>query len=127
MSILSYSQKTFPKKIIINSDTLVLITVPQMREINLVYERFSICDTVRSLYKREIQDYQNLAENNTATIENFQSQINLQDSIVSLMTMGNDICTDRVREKNIKIRGLEVQRNVFLGVSLIFAGFLLAK
>ena len=39
----SYCQKTYPNKLIIDNDTVVAITVDQLREINVVYERLNQC------------------------------------------------------------------------------------
>ena len=71
----SFSQETYPKKIVYKKDTLVAITIAQSRKINLMYLETRHCATIRGDLGRKIVLLTTKSANQDSIIVNLRAII----------------------------------------------------
>lgn len=85
--ILSYSQNSYPKNILLNKDTFVVITKEQLKKINKDYYTLELLDSLSSLkeinialLESTIEDYKEIIKNQELIIINKEGVINIHNS-----------------------------------------------
>lgn len=126
MSILSFSQANYPKKIKLEGDTCVLITVPQLKIINqrLLQRRFLLAenDSVRNFNKEMIE---------FVKLKNIQIDSLLKLNVNYSLRLKNELDLNLQYSKDKQSLEDKLRRKkryfwIGLGVSFL-TGFLLAK
>jgi len=119
----SFSQTTYPRKIVINNDTLIVISPEQLYNVNMLIINYQECQDLLKIEKKESFDKQNI--------------INIQDSalitaqkLVSNKDQENVILLDQKKflEKKIKRQQIKTKVGIPLGVIFGFGiGLLIFK
>lgn len=119
----SFSQTTYPKKIVINNDTLIVISEKQLYDVNMLIINYHECQELLKIEKKESFDKQSL--------------INIQDSalitaqkLISNKDEENIILSDqkKILEKKIKRQQIKTKVGIPLGVIFGFGiGLLIFK
>lgn len=113
-STLCFSQSSYPSKLVVDGDTLVCITVDQLRKLNtLLMDRLEYRELNDSLYVQIgiYRDLVNRLEEQVSTqhliIDNLTQQTAIQDTVIRGIREENDRLTQRVgrQERVIKYGG----------------------
>ena len=99
-SQLAFSQEDYPKKTVVGSDTLVLITIPQLTKINHTYLRLDYQHEIARNLSQENGLLKSLIDNNDKLMENIKAELAVKDSIASELDL-------QVEELESKNRGLD--------------------
>lgn len=115
---LTYSQNDWPKKILIGKDTLVAITIPQVKQMNMAFADLDfykqLSDTFRLLNK-----YQEMTINKQGQIvSNYDSQLSLKQSVINNDQQVIFNFKELDKANNKKISWLKLQRNGLLIISV---------
>lgn len=115
MSSVCLCQTTYPKKIVIENDTLVLITTDQLYDINMLIVNNAECEELLTKEKKENSDKSNLIKTQDRIIEN--------DKIIeaNLIQQNKNLSTDiEIKAKQIK----KLNRRLKFGIPFgVFSGF----
>lgn len=115
----SYSQETYPKLILSGSDTLCVLTIPQVKKLNIAFVNLefnkSLADTFRIMNKR--LDF--LVNKQVQLISNYENQLLLKSKAIDSMGEVNSMYKDLDIKNTRKIKFLRLQRNVLaVGVAV---------
>jgi hypothetical protein len=122
-----YSQEKYPKKLIIGNDTVVAISVPQLRTMNSVFVDLNE-------YKVKVDTLSYLVNLYKDLTINLNEKISTQDSIISrknlLINTYSDMNDDNlavIKSLNSKVRRTKIKAFTIggLGVSVGITGLLL--
>lgn len=110
-STLCFSQSSYPSKLVVDGDTLVCITVDQLRKLNtLLMDRLEYKEMNDSLYV-QISIYEQLISNlnqevnmQQSLIRNIQQQTDLKDTLIKGVDRENVYLKDKVKQKDRVIR-----------------------
>ena len=124
-SLSIYCQKTYPQKIVFDSDTATVITIDQVKAINITYsdlEYFKDAFTDCMNYNDSL--YQVIDMKDTLYYQ-LRRITNIQDSVIDNNVIEIDACRCNLfeeRDLNVKIKR---QRNILFGLSGILFVILL--
>lgn len=119
---LSYSQETYPKKVVINKDTLVAITEKHTKIINECFIDVIYCNIENDSLKKEVKILKEVIKNDSLVISGQSldltkyQQIDTNKSKI-IETNGREI--DKLKEQVEKEKKMSETRATILGVSLI--------
>lgn len=127
ISLSSICQTDYPKKAIINGDTLALVTIDQVKQINLTYndkDRYKVkCDSL----SKQIQLYDNLRVNSDSVIsilktqkENLNKQVSLSEEV---MKRQNTIIENQFKI----IKKEKLYKNISYGATVLLIILLIVK
>jgi len=94
---LSYSQETYPKILLINQDTLVVINPNQVKKINLTYNQRDFLEAKNSVLNKTLNEYTLLSQQ--------------KDSIISLKIESESQLKDETLKMQGQIGNLTTQNN----------------
>lgn len=119
ISLLSFSQQSFPKKLVIDRDTVCVISIDQLRLINGVFVDRDECNEVSSLLNSQIRRYEDLVTKQDSLLMSSQRQVTLQEGVIEEKDrwIFNDGVIIKKHDKKIKF--LKFQR---FGLSVICGG-----
>lgn len=114
-----FSQKTYPQKIKIDSDTIVAISEKQMLDINLAFEKLRYEKELNDTLKNIIRQYRRATSTQGAEINSLQNQLTIKNIILSdkdtiISDYKKMYYTIEKRNKWIKI-----ERNTFFVTTII--------
>jgi len=110
LNLLTYSQETYPKLILHGNDSLCLLTIPQVKRINIAFINLdfktALSDTFRALNKR--LDF--VINKQVQLIGSYENQLELKNRVIS--SSEEVITTYKKLDKsnNRKIKVLKIQR-----------------
>lgn len=108
MSNLSYSQGIYPRKIIIGKDTVIAISVQQMKDINIAYLSLQECQDINSQYRAYLDSANTALSVQDTIIYNLQSKISLYKIAVTdrdtvIVRQQQQIASDKKEIKRLKV------------------------
>lgn len=122
MSLLAYSQETYPKLILQGSDTLCVLTIPQVKKLNLTFVDLefnkSLSDTFRIINKR--LDF--VVNKQSQLISNYENQLLLKNKVIENLDEVSEMYKTLDKKNSRKIKFLKIQRNILsvvVGVSIL--------
>lgn len=122
MSQLAISQTDYPKKAVIDGDTVCILSIKQTRTLNNVYIDRDECLELKDSLNSQISNYDTLVADQKAIISSQDRANNINESII----LQKDIIikTDSItmKKQNRKIGWLKLQRNVLGGVAVLSTG-----
>lgn len=75
MNISSYSQNTYPKKIVIEGDTIVALKMWQVKNINATFETLNYCNNRLEAAEEYIEVMEEMQKKKDALINDYRSKI----------------------------------------------------
>src|SRR5690554_5369993 len=109
MSISSYSQNTYPKKIVIEGDTIVALKMGQIKHINATFERLSSCNDMLIISEDYIRSLNSAQEDKDRIIADYRGQIT---DLSELNTELNGLVQDANNRAELAEKGEErVRKN----------------
>ena len=117
MSLSAFSQEDYPKKTVIGSDTLVLITLPQLTKINQVYLRLDYQHDISRSLSQENNLLKGIVDNNSKILDNCMNSSAVKDSLMSEMELQYDELSksNKSLERKLKIAKLSGNSKLFIG------------
>lgn len=96
MTSLSYSQIGLPRLSLLNNDTVVIISVSQMKYLNLMQFDYNYCKENTKLLTQQIANYQLSLSNYQSQVTDYKKQINLYgsrltDANTTINNLGNTL------------------------------------
>ena len=118
MSISSYSQNTYPKKIVIEGDTIVALKMGQIKHINATFERLSSCNDMLIISEDYIRSLNSAQEDKDRIIADYRGQIT---DLSELNTELNGLVQDANNRAELAEKGEErVRKNTKIYTILSF-------
>lgn len=109
----SFSQTTYPKKIVINTDTLIVISEKQLYDVNMLIINYHECQELLKIEKKESFDKENI--------------INIQDSalitaqtLISNKDQENLILSDQNAHLEKKIKRQQIKTKIGIPLGVVF-------
>lgn len=109
----SFSQTTYPKKIVIDNDTLIAISEKQLYDVNMLIVNYHECQELLKIEKKESFDKQNI--------------INIQDSalitaqtLISNKDQENLILSDQNAHLEKKIKRQQIKTKIGIPLGVVF-------
>lgn len=125
MTVSSYSQNTYPKKIVWNNDTIVAITPDQLAQINIKFEGYKYCNTELENSIKYIGEIEKLLLQKDSVIADYK--VTYRSLTMSYDNL--DWTTTRIENDNIKInkQNVKLKNNlkIFAGVSFVVGAVLI--
>ena len=119
MNISSYSQNTYPKKIVIEGDTIVALKMWQVKNINATFEKLSSCNDMLIISEDYISDLNSAQEDKDRIIADYRGQIT---DLSELNTELNGLVQDANNRVELAEKGEErVRKNTKIYAILSFA------
>ena len=119
MTVSSYSQNTYPKKIVWNNDTIVAITPNQLTQINIKFEGYKYCNTELENSIKYIGEIERLSLQKDSVIADYK----VTYRSLTMAYDNLDWLTTRIEKDNINInnQNVKLKRNlkIFTGVSFV--------
>lgn len=108
MSNLSYSQGIYPRKVVIGKDTVIAISVQQMKDINIAYLSLQECQDINSQYRAYLDSANTALSVQDTIIYNLQSKISLYKIAVTdrdtvIVRQQQQIASDKKEIKRLKV------------------------
>lgn len=75
MSISSYSQTTYPKKVVIEGDTVIALEMSQIKYINATFEKLNYCSNRLEAAEEYIEGVVEMQKKKDALISDYRSKI----------------------------------------------------
>lgn len=116
---LSFSQEDYPKKVIIDKDTVCAITIPQLDSINTFIVDLDECRELKDSLNSELSTYAKLVSGQKDVIASQEKEINIQKGIVAEKDVIIDSDTKLLKKNNRQVQWLKIQRTVFGGIAII--------
>lgn len=119
MNISSYSQNTYPKKIVIEGDTIVALEMSQIKHINATFEKLNSCNDMLIISEDYISDLNSAQEDKDRIIADYRGQIT---DLSKLNTELNSLVQDANNRVELAEKGEErVRKNTKIYAILSFA------
>ena len=125
---MSFCQSGYPKKVIINRDTVVALTPEQVKTINISYLQLQEVKEYNALYKKTIDSYSVLLPVYDNTVQDLKNIIAIQENTISNKDELISVITNSDKKKAREIKILEIQNKILRGgfvITLITIGILL--
>lgn len=117
MTTLSYCQETYPKTIVLNKDTLVLISQMQVKTINKVFA-----------YKDYLEQTNKMLD---TTLNNYKLLTDKKDSLIFRLNKENNQKINDLKISNnkffLKTKTIKRQRNVLFYISAVLTAILILR
>lgn len=122
---LSISQEGYPKKIIINKDTLCALTIPQVDSVNKAFVNLDECNELKDSLFSQIGTYDAMVNNQRATIKYQDAELEVKNKIIAekdTIIKSDENKIQELKDENNKfenkIKWLKFQRTLYpiLGV-----------
>lgn len=118
MNISSYSQNTYPKKIVIEGDTIVALKMGQVKNINATFEKLNSCNDMLIISEDYIRSLNNAQEDKDRIIADYRGQIT---DLSELNTELNGLVQDANNRVELAEKGEErVRKNTKIYTILSF-------
>lgn len=118
MNISSYSQNTYPKKIVIEGDTIVALKMGQIKNINATFEKLNSCNDMLIISEDYIRNLNNAQEGKDRIIADYRGQIT---DLSELNTELNGLVQDANNRVELAEKGEErVRKNTKMYAILSF-------
>lgn len=113
----------YPKKAVIGSDTVCIISTEQVKQLNKVFVDRDECNEIKDSLGSMIKNYDKLVETQSQAIESQKTEIEIQKKIVA--EKNNIIEADEkiIKKSERKIKWLIVQRNALGLLSIVLIAF----
>lgn len=118
MNISSYSQNTYPKKIVIEGDTIVALKMGQVKNINATFEKLNSCNDMLIISEDYIRNLNKAQEDKDRIIADYRGQI---ADLSELNTELNGLVQDANNRAELAEKGEErVRKNTKIYAILSF-------
>jgi len=108
----------YPKKIVIGTDTVVALTIAQVREVNQTYVDLDQCKEERDTLKSIVNVHEQKDVVQEQQVKTLQESILLRDSLVQEKEVQIGEYKDLIKKRERKIKVLRV-KNFVLGIGII--------
>lgn len=121
---LSFSQEGYPRKIIIDKDTVCAITIAQVDSVNKAFVNNDKCNEEKDSLNSQINNYETLVEGQDRVIASQGKEIEIQKNISA--EKDTIIASDEklLKKQNRQVKWLKLQRNVLAGVVALISGII---
>lgn len=117
MTKLSFSQNSYPAKVVINNDTVCAISIAQIDSINLTYVHLQECNELVDTLESTILNYGKLDSTQKSIIHVQEEQIielQNENNIKDIIIKNDDKIIETLTKDN---KCLKLQRNILVGVA----------
>jgi len=120
----SYSQTTYPKQTVLNGDTLVLVTLEQVKLINYTFLSLEECKALGKSYVKQIENYKFKCGKQEALISNLRSQINTSTDLQREQEESIKLLEENTSKLERKLRLSKATRVIYTSVGILGGGYL---
>lgn len=122
---LSISQEGYPRKIVIDKDTVCAISISQLDSINVIYVNLDECHELRDSLNSEINNYIGLVNEKNLIISSKDKELVIEKKINftqdSVIILDNKIINGHAK----KTTWLKTQRNILTGMTVILTSYII--
>lgn len=118
------SQTAYPRKAVIDNDTVCILSIEQTRTINKVFVDRDECNELKDSLNSQIKTYDALVKEQKNIISAQDERIVIQKNIIN--EKDNIIQSDEklMKKQNRQIKWLKIQRTVFGAVAVLASGII---
>ena len=122
---LSISQQGYPRKIVIDKDTVCAITIPQLDSVNIAYVNSDQCRELNDSLNSELANYGDLVQQQKYIIASKDKELAIQKKIS--LTQDSIIVIDKliIAGHDKKVNWLKTQRTILLGVCVAITSYII--
>lgn len=122
---LSISQQGYPRKIVIDKDTVCAITIPQLDSVNIAYVNSDQCHELNDSLNSELLNYGDLVQQQKLIISSKDKELAIQKKIS--LTQDSIIVIDKaiIKGHDRKVTWLKTQRTILLGVCVVVTSYII--
>lgn len=124
MTKLVFSQEGYPRKVIIDKDTVCAISIPQVDSVNKAFIMNDKCKEEKDSLNSQINNYETLVEGQDRVIASQEKEIEIQKNISA--EKDTIIASDEklLKKQNRQVKWLKLQRNIFGAGAVLASGIL---
>lgn len=119
MNLYAICQSGFPRKALIDKDTVTIISIEQTKIINNVFVDRDECNELKDSLNSQLDNYIDLSEYQKAIISSQDKEIGIQKKIVSEKDVIIQSDEKLLKEQNSKVEFLKLQRIALLISTLV--------
>lgn len=114
----SYCQTIYPKPILYGKDTVVAITVDQVRDINVMYVKLEQCERIGDSLHVQLLDYEDRIFKSDSLVGELKDQISIlgKDRAYEKALLA---CEEIIKKQNKEIKVLKLTQNISIGIGII--------
>lgn len=118
------SQDEYPRKIVIDKDTVCAITIPQLDSANKSFVEGDKCKEEKDSLNSQIKNYETLVEGQDTVIASQGKEIDIQKNISA--EKDAIIASDEklLNKQNRQVKWLKLQRTAFSAIAILASGIL---
>lgn len=121
LSLSAISQTAYPKRAVIDNDTVTLISIEQTKTINKVFVDRDECNEMKDSLNSELQNYGDLVQTQKSIISSQGTEIDIQKKIVVEKDVIIDSDAKLLKKQSRQVGWLKLQRTVLAVSTLVLS------
>ena len=125
MSLYSFCQTGYPRLMVIDKDTIVALTIPQLKKVNISFVKLDFQKEMNDTLNSIISSYKQAIETQKHLNASYENQISLKNGII----VEDDAIRSHSKKIELKqtrqIKWLKIQRTTFLAATAILVAKIL--
>lgn len=124
MQVSVISQTVYPRKAVIDNDTVCIVSIEQIKIVNKVFVDRDECNELKDSLNSQIKTYGALVKEQNNIISAQDERIEIQKNISA--EKDNIIASDEklLKKQNRQVKWLKVQRTAFGAIAILASGIL---
>lgn len=119
------SQDGYPRKIIIDKDTVCALTIPQVDSINIIIVNLDQCHELNDSLNSELANYGDLVNEQKLVIDSKDKELIIQKKIVSAKDSIIVLDEKIIKGHDRKVTWLKVQRTALTGIAIALTSYII--
>lgn len=119
MSLFAICQPVYPKKAVIDNDTVTIISIEQTKTINKVFVDRDECNEMKDSLNSELKNYGDLVQGQKAIISSQDKEIDIQKKIVAEKDIIIESDAKLLKQQNRKLGWIKLQRTALAFSTLV--------
>lgn len=122
MNLCAFSQVDYPRKAVIDKDTVCIISIEQARTINNVFIDRDECNELKDSLSSQVKTYSALVSEQDKLIASQGKEIEIKENIIAEKNVIIESDSKLLKKQNRQVKWLKLQRNILAGFAMIVAG-----
>lgn len=124
MSQSVFCQAAFPRKAVIDNDTVCILSIEQTKVINKVFVDRDECNEMKDSLNSELTNYGDLVQVQKQVIASQDKEIDIHKKIISEKDVIIESDSKLLKKQNRQVQWLKIQRTVLGGIAISLTGII---
>lgn len=120
----SYSQTTYPKQTVLDGDTIVLVSIEQVKLINYTFLSLEECKSLNRSYIKQIENYKFKCDRQDALIYNLRSQVDTSKKLQGEQESSIKLLEENKGKLERKLRLSKTTRVIYTSIGIAGGAYL---